>query len=165
MTKDNNGINHTNEQEHKEFCSAMIGFMDNGKPQLGIFWFDKSSKSLFGVEKIDSDKVPFINGKATIGKLHKTYWQKQHHRALKENNVDSIFYKEHNYTMIPRGRIFLDEETLTYQVCVGHWIEDKDFDIQHFRVLLEDEFNLPENFEFVEDIHWDLGHGWSEEII
>lgn len=28
MTTDSNGFNHTNEQEHNEFCSAMIGFME-----------------------------------------------------------------------------------------------------------------------------------------
>lgn len=32
MTTDSNGFNHTNEQEHKDICSAMIGFMDSGKP-------------------------------------------------------------------------------------------------------------------------------------
>jgi hypothetical protein len=164
MTTDSNGFNHTNEQEHNEFCSAMIGFMDSGKPQVGIFWYDSKAQQLFGIEKTDADKTPFINGKATISKLHKTYWQKQHHRAVKENNRQSIFYKEHNYTMIPRGRIFLDEKTKVFQVCVGHWVNDLP-DLKEFRYLIEDEFNLPENFEFVIDIHWDLGHGWSEELV
>ena len=31
--------------------------------------------------------------------------------------------------------------------------------------LIEDEFNLPVDFEFVIDYHWDLGHGWSEELM
>ena len=31
--------------------------------------------------------------------------------------------------------------------------------------LIEDEFNLPVDFEFVVDYHWDLGHGWSEELL
>jgi|GEM_PF-7029934 len=26
--------------------------------------------------------------------------------------------------------------------------------------LLIDEFNLPEDFPFVIDKHWDIGHGW-----
>ena len=75
MTKDNNGINHTSEAEHRDLVDVMRGFMDNGTPKLGIFWYDPSDGSLFGIEKIDADKVPFVNGKATIGKLHKTYWQ------------------------------------------------------------------------------------------
>lgn len=164
MTTDGNGNKYTDENEHKDICAAMIGFMDDGKPQVGIFWYDPKVRQLFGIEKIDADKTPFVNGKATIGKLHKTYWQKQHHRAIRENNLTSIFFKEHNYTMIPRGRIFLDEQTGKFQVFVGHWFNELP-DAQSFRYLLEDEFNLPEDFDFVIDIHWDLGHGWSEELV
>lgn len=169
MEKDRNGINHTNGSEHKELCDIMSGFMDNGKPKVGIFWYNVLLGTLFGVEKEDAENVPFVNGKATIHKLHKTYWQKQHHRAEAKGDTSSIYYQEHNYTMIPRGRIFLDEATERYYVCVGHWLTEgvngTTVDIEHFREVLEDEFNLPEDFEFVIDYHWDLGHGWSEELI
>ena len=37
-------------------------------------------------------------------------------------------------------------------------------DEEQFRQLLEDEFNLPFDFDLVVDEHWDLGHGWSEEV-
>lgn len=162
MTKDNDGINHTTNDEHQGLVNAMACFMDNGKPKVGIFWYDMVNGSLFGVEKIDAEQAVFVNGKATIGKLHKTYWQKQHHRAESKGDTSSIFYSEHNYTMIPHGRIFLDEATDRFYVCVGHWLND--IDKEHFREVLEDEFNLPEDFELVIDHHWDLGHGWSEEI-
>ena len=162
MTKDNDGINHTTNDEHQGLVNAMACFMDNGKPKVGIFCYDMVNGSLFGVEKIDAEQAVFVNGKATIGKLHKTYWQKQHHRAESKGDTSSIFYSEHNYTMIPRGRIFLDEATDRFYVCVGHWLND--IDQEHFREVLEDEFNLPEDFELVIDHHWDLGHGWSEEI-
>ena len=169
MVKDKNGIAHTNEQEHKELVDAMKGFLDDGEPQLGIFWYDVANGSLFGVEKADAEKMPFVNGTATLNKLHKTYWQKQHHRAVAKGKTDSIFYQEHNYTMIPRGRIFLDEETDKFYVCVGHWLCDgvdgKTIDIEKFRETLEDEFNLPEDFKLIVDVHWDLGHGWSEELL
>ena len=69
----------------------MKGFLDDGEPQLGFFWYDANDGSLFGVEKADAEKMPFINGKATINKLHKTYWQKQHHRAVAKEKTDSIF--------------------------------------------------------------------------
>ena len=115
------------------------------------------------MEKVDAEQAVFVNGKATIGKLHKTYWQKQHHRAVSKGDEKSIFFAEHNYTMIPRGRIFLDEQTDRFHVCVDHWLND--IDQEHFREVLEDEFNLPEDFDLVIDIHWDLGHGWSEELI
>ncbi len=169
MTIDDNGIKHTNKQEHNELCSIMSGFMDNGKPKVGIFWYDIANNSLFGVEKTDADKAVFINGKATINKLHKTYWQKQHHRAAAKGDTSSIFYNESNYTMIPRGRIFLDETDDKFHVYVGHWLSEstngQTVDIEKFREALEDEFNLPDDFEFVVDIHWDLGHGWSEEFL
>ena len=44
-------------------------------------------------------------------------------------------------------------------------IDGKTIDIEQFRELLGDEFNLPEDFDLVVDIHWDLGHGWSEEFL
>lgn len=168
MTTDNNGLKHTDGQEHRDICSAMTPFFDDGKPQVGIFWYNPSAKSLFGVEKIDADLASFVNGKATIGKLHKTYWQKQHHRAQAKGDTSSIFYSEQNYTMIPRGRIFLDEASDRFQVFIGHWLIDGingvAIDQDDFRDLIIDEFNLPDNTDFVIDLHWDLGHGWSEEF-
>ena len=38
-------------------------------------------------------------------------------------------------------------------------------DAEKLHELIEDEFNLPVDFEFVVDYHWDLGHGWSEELL
>ena len=64
--------------------------------------------------------------------------------------------------MIPRGRVFLDEVSERFYVCVGNWLHD--VDEEQFRQLLEDEFNLPFDFDLVVDEHWDLGHGWSEEF-
>jgi len=168
MEQDKDGIKHTNSEEHKDVCQSMIGFFDNGEPKVGIFWYDFLNNVLFGVEKTDADKAVFVNGKATINKLHKTYWQKQHHRAQAKGDTKSIFFREHNYTMIPRGRVFLDEATDKFQVFVGHWFTDgidgKPIDKEKFRELIKDEFNLLEDFEMVVDIHWDLGHGWSEEF-
>ncbi len=119
MTKDRNGINLTNSEEHKSLIDSMSPFLDNGKPKLGIFWYDVANQSLFGVEKIDAEQATFVNGRATIGKLHKTYWQKQHHRAEAKGDTRSIFYQEHNYTLIPQGRIFLDEKTDRFYVCAS----------------------------------------------
>ena len=38
MTKDSNGINHTDSEEHRSLVDSMAPFLDNGKPKLGIFW-------------------------------------------------------------------------------------------------------------------------------
>lgn len=169
MTKDNNGINHTDGDEHRSIIDSMAPFIDNGKPKLGIFWYDVVNQSLFGVEKMDADQATFVNGRATIPLLPQTYWQKQHHRAEAKGDTSSIFYQEHNYTLIPRGRVFLEEATDRFYVCVGSWLNDgvgvKTVDAEKLHELLEDEFNLPVDFEFVIDYHWDLGHGWSEELM
>ena len=57
MTTDDKGIKHTDEQAHDELIEIMAGFMDNGKPKVGIFWYDIADNSLFGVEKTDADKA------------------------------------------------------------------------------------------------------------
>ena len=36
----------------------------------------------------------------------------------------------------------------------------------HVKNMILDEFELPkDNTEFVQDIHWEIGHGWSDELI
>ena len=59
--------------------------------------------------------------------------------------------------MKPNGTLF---------VAVGEWIKgeingQQVVDAEQLRELLEDEFNLPEGFEFVVDEHWNIGHSWS----
>ena len=148
-------------KEHEEMVGLMQNFFETDKPKVGIFWYDYVNNTLFGVEKDDADKYETEHGKATLPKLHKTYWQKQHHRAVAKGETNSIFYQEHDYTKIPRGRIFLEEGKFT--VMVGNWIDQ--IDQQKLRELIQDEFNLPEDFTFKQDYHWNLGHGWSEEFI
>lgn len=95
----------------------------------------------------------------TYPKLHKTFWQKQHFRAKAKNDTESIYFGEHNYTLIPRGRIFLVKDI--YIVKVGDWFNN--LDKERFAELIQDEFNLPDDFQFEIDEHWNLGRGWSEE--
>ena len=99
----------------------MKGFMDNEKPKVGIFWYNYADNTLFGVEKGDAELYADQGNQITYPKLHKTYWQKQHHRAVAKNDTNSIFYKEHNYTLIPRGRIFLENNT--FYVIIGLYSE------------------------------------------
>lgn len=163
-----NLIKHTNPKEHLNLIHTMMDFFDNGKPQVGIFWYDFKHNSLFGVKKEDADKCIQEKGYGTIAKLHKTYWTKQHYLAVHHNDTSSIFYIETNYTLIPRGRIFVKEDG-TFFVTVGEWINgyinnEKVIDQDKLRELLIDEFNLPEDFIFKIDFHWNIGHGWSEDI-
>lgn len=133
-------------------------FFESDNPQIGIFWFNPNTFTLFGVEKGDADLYANDSGTYIYPKLHKTYWQKQHYRAKAKNNTNSIFYNENDYTKIPRGRIFVENNQ--FIVKVGSWIAD--IDIEKFTELIEDEFNITD-FQFEQDSHWDLGHGWSEE--
>jgi len=155
-------------EQHDEAINLMKRFMDGGKPKLGIFWYDYNSNKLFGVEKGDADLYSSQGQLSTYPKLHKTYWQKMHHKAVATGDVNSIFYSEHDYTQIPRGRVFL--ENGEYYITVGDWINGKVngkecIDKEALRELLIEEFNLPEDVTFRQDVHWDIGHGWSEEQI
>ena len=160
--------NVASEEQHQGMIDAMSPFLDNGKPKVGIFWYDIANNVLFGVEKDDAEKYIHETGYGTLGKLHKTYWQKQHHRAIAKGITDSIFYIESNYTNIPKGRVFVKNDGVCY-VAVGKWFDGiidgkKVFDTQNVRELIADEFNLPDDFEAVYDEHWDLGHGWSGDV-
>ena len=151
-------IQNSSPEAHRRSIEEMSKFFESDKPQLGIFWFNPVKFFLFGVDKRDAD-LCVAEGHLTLPKLHKTFWQKQHHRARAKNETDSLYFDEHNYTMIPRGRIFL--ENGQFIVRVGEWIND--IDIPRFHDLIQDEFNLPDSFSFQIDHHWNLGHGWSEE--
>lgn len=152
-------------EHHQEVINSMKVFFETDKPKVGIFWYDYVNKTLFGVMKDDAEKFDNDKGWITLPKLHKTYWQKQHYRALAKNDTDSIFYEESNYTLIPRGRVFLNDGQ--FYVAVGDWIHGNsgfEVSIEEFRELVSEEFNLPESFRFYVDHHWDIGHGWSEEV-
>ena len=149
----------SDKNSHDNAIDVMKEFFEDDKPQLGIFWLDPKNMVLFGVQKGDAEYyISKDPNKTTYPKLHKTYWQKQHHKAVAQNNTSSIFYNEHDYTKIPRGRIFYENNE--FVVYIGDWY--KDINLDKFIELIEDEFNLTD-FKFKIDEHWNLGHGWSEE--
>lgn len=161
-----NGVVQSSSKEHNDAINLMKGFMDNEKPKVGIFWYNYIDNTLFGVEKGDAELYAEQGNIITYPKLHKTYWQKQHHRAVSKNETNSVFYKEHNYTLIPKGRVFLENNV--FYVNVGSWINGEIngqncIDKNKLRELIIDEFNLPDDFIFRIDYHWNIGHGWSEE--
>ena len=126
-------------------------------PEVGIFWYDPDSKELFGVTKVLISDTGWYHSNQwdvdvkTDRHLHKNVWQKGFHRGK-----DKRFFGDH--TMVPRGRVFEFRDGL--KVFTGDWIDE----YPEAKELIIDEFNLPEDTEFVKDIHWDLGHGWSDEF-
>ena len=84
---------------------------------------------------------------------HKDIWAKEFRR-----NKDSRFVGD--YTQIPRGRV-CEYKDKGFVVYVGDWIDN--YPEAKSEILFE--FNLPETTTFVKDIHWNLGHGWSDELI
>ena len=151
-------ITESSKEEHDKAINLMSTFFENDNPKVGIFWLNPVTMTLFGVQKEDAPSTD-EHTYYTYKKLHKSYWQKQHNRAVAKNDTKSIYYNEHDYTKIPRSRIWIIGNK--FVVKVGTWFND--IDIVKFSELLEDEFNLPSNFEFDIDEHWNLGRGWSEE--
>jgi len=151
-------------EEHEDVMRQMQDFLTPENPKVGIFWFDYKKEELFGVEKTEITPELLKKKFFTHPKLHRNYWQKWHFRAVAKQEKESIYYQEHNYTLIPRGRIFYNDGK--YSVMVGDWIEKGvngiPVNAEKLHDLICDEFDIPEDFDFVIDSHWNLGRGWSE---
>lgn len=126
---------------------------------VGSFWYDPKRDELFGVYSVLAADVPWTScslfkQKIKTGrKLHKDIWQKEFHKGR-----DRRFRGDH--TLIPRGRVFQLEDG-SFKIMVGNWID------QYPQVVdqIKFEFQLPENAEIVKDVHWDIGHGFTDEFL
>lgn len=156
-------VDKTTDKKHNELLDIMEQFMDKQEPKVGIFWYNYVKHELFGCQSVEVSSIKLnAKGIGTIGKLHQDFWKKQYHKAHVKNDIDSPYYKKFNYTLIPQGRIFYNNGE--FIVMVGDWLTDPQYevDINELRELLIDEFDLPENFKFQQDEHWNIGRGWSE---
>ena len=129
----------------------------DGGYQIGIFWYDSNKDDLFGVNKIDAEDVPFIHcfdGEIKQYKnLHKDIWMKEFRKGKDDRFVG-------DYTQIPRGRV-CEYKDKGFVVFVGDWIDT----YPQVKEEIIYEFELPEYTTFVKDEHWNIGHGWSDELI
>jgi hypothetical protein len=145
-------------QERKEMMDLMRSFMDSqDEPKVGIFWYDSEVDDLLGVTKAEAHVLPVnSNGSKTVGTLHKNWWKKQQMRAKAKGLRSSIFYKD--YTQIPKGRVFQNVDG-SFRIMCGTWMTDA------IRDLVIDEFDLQgQNVKVVQDVHWEIGNGWDEEV-
>ena len=127
-------------------------------PQVGIFWYDKNKKELFGVNSTPSEDAQYYHSNLfntnvkTDKRLHKNVWRKESFR-----NRDRRF--EGNHTLVPRGRIFQFKSDGLYRICVGDWIDKYPEAINEIKM----EFNLPDSSIIIKDEHWNIGRGFSQE--
>ena len=143
-----------------EFKELMHQNIDNDDASVGIFWYDTKNNELFGIREETAKNVPFYKSnlfdkKVRTGiKLHYQVWEKEKHKK-----GDKRFWGD--YTQVPRGRVF-EVEDEGFVICVGSWIQE----YPNVEDLVIEEFNLPrERTKVIIDIHWEIGHGWSDKFI
>jgi len=127
--------------------------------QVGIFWYDPKEDELFGVVTADVGDVPFYKSNLfkeevkTCRPLHYKVWERNYFKGK-----DKRF--QGDYTLVPRGRVFYVKEKGPV-VVVGDWIDE--YPSAKKQILIE--FNLPKSTEFKKDVHWNIGHGWSDKFM
>ena len=144
------------EKDHAAQMADMKSF-DEQMPCVGIFWYDPEKHSFFGVHKKEltpmmveeaaNKGIPFID----YPKLHRQIWMKEYFKAQAKHEETKFVG---DYTQVPRGRVAWNIDK--FIVLVGKWAEPI---LDELTELIEKEFSLP-YFEFIYDVHWDLGHGW-----
>ena len=155
-------IRNTSAEEHEESIELMSSHLydqENGK--VGIFWFDRKDRVLFGIIAIDKDSFdkPNAGGLITCRELHYKVWQKGFNRQKYKLNGVGPYIGDYKDT--PRGRVFYNPSTDTYEIKVGEWIEDN----QDAIVEIIEEFDLQNcKYEVIKDYHWDIGNGWENFI-
>ena len=153
-------IKYLTEQEANNILNAMASHEDEqNEPSVGPFWVDTNTNELYGVVKSLAKDCPcykstiFDSEVRTSSALHKAIWKKQSLRGK-----DKRFSGD--YRLKPRGRVF-EVKDKGFIICVGSWINNHPEAIDEIKF----EFDLPdENTEIVINDHWDLGHGWSQEL-
>lgn len=153
-------IQQASEDEHNNAIESMAAHLedqDNGK--VGIFWFDRVTRSLFGVIAVDKDsfeKPKVGGGLISCRELHSKVWQKGFNRQKYKHDGKGPFVGDYKDT--PRGRVFFNPHTDTYEIKVGNWINDNKDAIPE----ILDEFDLNDkNYKISIDSHWDIGNGWE----
>lgn len=142
----------------RELMADNISKQDDG--EVGIFWYDPKEQELFGVKSADVNDVEYYNSTLfdhaevkTCRPLHYKVWEREYHRGK-----DKRFRGD--YTLVPRGRVFYVQDK-GFVVIVGDWIDQ--YPEAKDEILYE--FNLPDDTEFRKDVHWDIGHGWSDKFM
>lgn len=128
------------------------------EPELGPFWYDVNKQECFGVHSTPAIDCPWYESKQ-FGKkvktgraLHQSIWKKE---TLRKKDIRF----KGDYKLVPCGRVFQFEDG-TFIVYTGKWIEK----YPEAKEVILQEFQLPKNSIFLQDTHWDIGHGFSQDF-
>lgn len=146
----------------KDYASVMAQMASNrghdNEPKVGIFWYNRSRNELFGVVShrvSDYSKANASDGRITCSEMHEDVWKREFRKQKYHGDGQGPYVGA--YQDKPRGRVFYNITSDTYEVAVGKWLEEYP---QAYDLILE-EFDLPrEKTSAKYAIHWDIGMSW-----
>ena len=146
----------------EQYAEAMATMAANRgqdeQPKVGLFWYNKSRKELFGVvarKTSDFIKTNARGGLVTCTEMHEDIWKKGFRKQKYHGDGTGPYVGA--YENKPRGRIFYSPEAEEYIIAVGRWINENPEAVP----LIMDEFNLPSEKTTVQVAdHWDIGQKW-----
>jgi hypothetical protein len=128
-------------------------------PKVGIFWYNVGRDELFGVISHplnDYSRANASDGRITCSELHEDIWKKEFHKQRYKGDNSGPFIGA--YQDKPRGRIFYNIDTDTFEVAAGKWLQE----YPHVYDMILREFNLPpERTSAKYAVHWDIGQSWQ----
>ena len=135
---------------------------DSSDCYVGPFWYSPVDKKCYGCRKVSlGEASSFTSNNGITYKtsryLHKDIWKLLGKKYPNEKRYTG------NYMNFPRGRVFWYEDE-GIVVNVGSWFSNLQ-DIDSAKQAIIEEFELPENVQFIEDEHWDIGRGDSIDFL
>ena len=141
------------EKEIQQQMDAMRA-LDEAMPQVGIFWYDPVDHTFFGVRKqeLTPKRIEEYAAKGIRSIDISTLI------FDKDDSINPLPLRESKERILHIGRVAWNINK--FIVFVGQWAKPIEAELS---AMIEKEFALP-YFEFVYDVHWDLGHGWSGDM-
>ena len=103
-----------------------------GEPCVGIFWYDTNENELFGVRSNLAEDTKYYYSNILNCEVRTTKFLHYAVWQKESNKGKDKRFQTLDYTKYPGGQLILNE------------------------------FDLPNDTEFIIDVHWDLGHGWAD---
>ena len=95
------------------------------------------------------------DGRITCSEMHEDVWKKEFRKQKYQNNGQGPNVGAYHDN--PRGRVFYNINTDTFEVAVGKRLEEFP---QAYQLIL-DEFDMPaDKTQPMYAIHWDIGMSW-----